>query len=54
MYVTANLQSTAGIPCGSKLVAWDDMFPQQSHMQMIHAWARNSPLQVSEAYWEDW
>lgn len=31
MYVTANLQSTTGIPCGSKLVGWDDMFPRQSH-----------------------
>lgn len=45
MYVTANLQSTASIPCGSKLVGLDDMFPRQSHMQMIQAgaWA---PMQV--------
>lgn len=54
MYVTANFQSAAAIPCGSKLVVWDDMFPPQSRMQMIQVGTRNSPLQVCEAYWEAW
>lgn len=54
MYVTANFQSTAAIPCGSKLVVWDGMFPPQSRMQMIQVGTRNSPLQVCEAYWEAW